>query len=82
MAYRGLIPGRLGGAFIASHIRIVEGGPVPDYVHFHGIGFQAIFCRAGWVRVAYEGQRAALVMQPGECVPQPREVTLPAELCS
>ena len=30
MRYRDLIPDRLGGAFIASHIRILEGGPVPD----------------------------------------------------
>ena len=34
MQYRDLIPCRLGGQFIASHIRIPEGGPVPDYVHF------------------------------------------------
>ena len=30
MVYRDLIPDRLGGAFIASHITIPEGGPVPD----------------------------------------------------
>lgn len=30
MQYRDLIPGRLGGRVIASHIRIAEGGPVPD----------------------------------------------------
>ena len=28
MLYRDLIPGRLGGRFIASHISIPEGGPV------------------------------------------------------
>src|SRR5262245_23648527 len=33
MQYRDLIPGRQGGRFVASHIRIPEGGPVPDYVH-------------------------------------------------
>lgn len=71
MHYRDLIPGRLGGAFIASHIRILDGGPVPDYVHFHQIRFQAIFCRAGWVRVVYEGQGDPLVMRPGDCVLQP-----------
>ena len=37
MVYRDLIPDRLGGAFIASHITIPEGGPVPDYVHHHDI---------------------------------------------
>ena len=71
MRYRDLIPDRLGGAFIASHIRILEGGPVADYVHFHKVRFQAIFCRKGWVRVAYEGQGEALVMREGDCVLQP-----------
>lgn len=71
MRYRDLIPDRLGGAFIASHIRILEGGLVPDYVHFHKIRFQTIFCRKGWVRVAYEGQGEALVMRAGDCVLQP-----------
>jgi len=71
MRYRDLVPDRLGGAFIASHIRILEGGPVADYVHFHKIRFQAIFCRKGWVRVAYEGQGEPLVMHAGDCVLQP-----------
>ena len=31
MRYRDLIPGRLGGSIIASHIRIPDAGPVPDY---------------------------------------------------
>ena len=30
MHYRDLIPSRLGGSIIASHIRIPDGGPVPD----------------------------------------------------
>lgn len=47
---------------------------MPDYVHFHAIRFHAIFCRAGCVRVAYESQGAALVMQPGECVLQPPRI--------
>ena len=34
MLYRDLIPGNQGGYVIASHIRIVEGGPVPDFVHY------------------------------------------------
>jgi quercetin dioxygenase-like cupin family protein len=71
MRYRDLVPDRLDGAFIASHIRILEGGPVADYVHFHKIRFQAIFCRKGWVRVAYEGQGEPLVMRAGDCVLQP-----------
>jgi hypothetical protein len=28
MDYRDLLPGRLGGRYIASHIRIASGGPV------------------------------------------------------
>jgi mannose-6-phosphate isomerase-like protein (cupin superfamily) len=71
MHYRDLVPDRLDGAFIASHIRILEGGPVADYVHFHKIRFQTIFCRKGWVRVAYEGQGEPLVMNAGDCLLQP-----------
>jgi quercetin dioxygenase-like cupin family protein len=71
MQYRDLIPTRLGGRYIASHIRIPLGGPVPDYVHFHQVGFQMIYCKHGWVRVVYEDQGPAFVMQPGDCVLQP-----------
>ena len=71
MVYRDLIPDRLGGAVIASHITIPEGGPVPDYVHHHDISFQMIFCHAGWVRVVYEDQGAPFVMGPGDAVLQP-----------
>ena len=56
MLYRDLLPDRAGGAVIASHIRIPSGGPVPDYVHFHRVAFQLIFCLDGWVDVVYEGQ--------------------------
>ena len=56
MQYRDLVPSRLGGAIIASHIRIPDGGPVPDMVHFHKVGFQLIFCIKGWVDVVYEDQ--------------------------
>jgi hypothetical protein len=48
MQYRDLLPSRLGGRYIASHIRIPDGGPVPDYVHYHRVRFQMIFCKAGW----------------------------------
>ena len=74
MLYRDLVPGRLGGRFIASHIRIAAGGPVPDYVHFHKIRFQMIFCRTGWVRLVYEDQGPAFVMEAGDCVLQPPEI--------
>lgn len=71
LRYRDLLPDRHGGAFIASHIRILEGGVVPDYEHYHKVRFQMIFCRKGWVKVAYEGQGEPLVMQAGDCVLQP-----------
>ena len=74
MQYRDLIPDRLGGAWIASHIRIPDGGPVPDYVHHHHVRFQIIFCRRGWVRVVYEDQGAPFVMHEGDCVLQPPHI--------
>jgi quercetin dioxygenase-like cupin family protein len=71
MRYRDLIPDRQGGRFIASHIQIVDGGPVPDYVHYHAVEFQIIYCHKGWVRVVYEDQGEPFVMHPGDCVLQP-----------
>ena len=72
MRYRDLLPSRQGGRFVASHIVIPDGGPVPDYVHYHRIRFQMIYCRRGWVRVVYEDQGPPFVMEPGDCVLQPR----------
>ncbi len=74
MQYRDLVPSRLGGAMIASHIRIPDGGPVPDMVHFHKGGFQLIFCIAGWVDVLYEDQGGPLRLHPGDCFIQPPEI--------
>ncbi|HEU4825730.1 MAG TPA: hypothetical protein VFS85_04570, partial [Dongiaceae bacterium] len=74
MQYRDLVPSRLGGRFIASHIRIPVGGPVPDYVHFHRIRFQMIYCRKGWARLVYEDQGAPFLFQAGDCVLQPPEI--------
>lgn len=74
MLYRDLIPSRCGGRFIASHIRIPEGGPVPDYVHYHRVAFQMIYCRRGWVRVAYEDQGPPFVLEAGDCVLQPPQI--------
>ncbi len=74
MQYRDLIPDRQGGRFIASHIRIPKGGLVPDYVHFHKIRFQMIYCYKGWVRVVYDDQGPPFVMHAGDCVLQPPEI--------
>jgi quercetin dioxygenase-like cupin family protein len=74
MEYRDLIPGRLGGFLIASHIRITEGGDVADYIHYHKLRFQMIYCKAGWIRVVYEDQGPPFLMQPGDCILQPPEI--------
>ncbi len=74
MQYRDLIPGRLGGRFIASHIRIEKGGLVPDYVHHHHVEFQMIYCFKGWVKVVYEDQGPPFVMEAGDCVLQPPHI--------
>lgn len=74
MRYRDLIPDRWGGRFIASHITIPDGGPVPDYVHFHKIRFQLIFVKSGWVRLVYEDQGEPFTMHAGDCVLQPPEI--------
>jgi quercetin dioxygenase-like cupin family protein len=71
MLYRDLIPGRLGGRYIASHITIPQGGPVSDWVHFHRIALQLICVRKGWVRVVYQDQGEPFVMNAGDLVLQP-----------
>ncbi len=74
MHYRDLVPDRLGGSIIASHIRIPDGGPVPDMVHFHKVGFQLIFCIHGWVDVVYEDQGDKMRLTAGDCFIQPPEI--------
>lgn len=74
MHYRDLVPSRLGGAIIASHIRIPDGGPVPDMVHYHTVGFQLIFCYRGWVDLVYEDQGPPFRLFAGNCVIQPPEI--------
>ena len=74
MHYRDLVPTRLGGAVIASHIRIPVGGPVPDMVHYHKVGFQLIFCVKGWVDVVYEDQGEPIRLHKGDCFIQPPEI--------
>lgn len=73
MMYRDLIPTRLGGAMIASHIRVPD-GKVPDMVHFHKVGFQLIFCIKGWVDVLYEDQGGIRRLHAGDCFIQPPRI--------
>ena len=74
MHYRDLIPSRLGGSIIASHIRIPDGGPVADMVHYHTVGFQLIYCYQGWVRLVYEDQGPPFILRAGDCVTQPPKI--------
>jgi uncharacterized protein YjlB len=71
MSYRDLIPGRLGGFVIASHIRIPGSGPVPDYVHHHRVSFQIIYCLRGSAMLVYQDQGKPFLFEPGDCVLQP-----------
>lgn len=82
MQYRDLVPNRLGGRFIASNIRIEKGGPVPDYVHYHHISFQMIYCYKGWVKAVYEDQGDAFIMNEGDCVLQPPHIRHQVLECS
>ncbi len=74
MEYRDLIPGRLGGKVIASHIRLPFGGEVPDSVHYHKIDFQMIYCVRGRIKVVYEGQGEPFWLETGDCILQPPEI--------
>ena len=73
MMYRDLVPSRLGGAMIASHIRVPD-GKVPDMVHFHKVGFQLIFCIKGWVDVLYEDQGGLRRLHAADCFIQPPQI--------
>lgn len=74
MMYRDLIPGRIGGKVIASHIKLLEDGPVADYVHYHKVEFQMIYCLKGRIEVVYEDQGPPFWLEPGDCVVQPPEI--------
>jgi quercetin dioxygenase-like cupin family protein len=69
MEYRDLITARLDVA--VSHIRLTSGGPVPDYVHYHNVDFQLIYCLTGRIRVVYEDQGEPFWLESGDCVVQP-----------
>jgi quercetin dioxygenase-like cupin family protein len=74
MMYRDMMPDRMDGRMAVSHIRLTEGGPVPDYVHYHKIEFQMIRCIAGRIKVVYEDQGAPFWLEPGDWVIQPPEI--------
>ena len=62
MQYRDLIPSRLDGSIIASHIRIPDGGPVPELVHYHTVGFQLIYCSKVVANRTFHWRRAMLLL--------------------
>ncbi|MBL8182450.1 MAG: cupin domain-containing protein [Blastocatellia bacterium] len=74
MMYRDLIPDRIGGKVIASHIKLLEDGPVADYVHYHKVEFQMIYCLKGRIKVVYEDQGPPFWLEAGDCVVQPPEI--------
>jgi mannose-6-phosphate isomerase-like protein (cupin superfamily) len=74
MQYRDLIPNRVGGKVITSHIRLANEGPVADYVHYHKIDFQMIYCLKGRIKVVYEDQGPPFWIETGDCVVQPPEI--------
>ena len=74
MEYRDLIPLRLEGRLIASHIRLTKGGDVPDYVHYHKLEFQLIYCLRGRIKVVYEDQGEPFWLETGDCVLQPPKI--------
>ena len=74
MLYRDLTPDSLKSQVIASHIRLPFDGEVPDYVHYHKVEFQVIYCLKGRIKVVYEDQGGAFWLEPGDLVVQPPEI--------
>jgi len=74
MMYRDLMQDRMDGRMAVSQIRLTEGGPVPDYVHYHKVEFQMIQCIRGRIKVVYEDQGPPFWLTPGDWVIQPPEI--------
>ena len=71
LLYRDLLPSRLGGRWVASHIRSARGGPVTDRVHHHRVRLQLIYCLSGEAELVYEEQGPAFTFRAGDLVLQP-----------
>ena len=71
LLYRDLLPSRLGGRWIASHIRAPRGGPVNDRVHHHAVRLQLIYCLSGESELVYEDQGPPFTFHAGDLVMQP-----------
>jgi mannose-6-phosphate isomerase-like protein (cupin superfamily) len=71
LLYRDLLPSRLGGRWVASHIRSARGGPVNDRVHHHAVRLQLIYCLSGEAQLVYEEQGPPFAFRAGDLVMQP-----------
>ena len=71
LLYRDLLPSRLGGRWVASHIRAASGGPVKDRVHHHAVRLQLIYCLSGEAELVYEEQGPPFTFGAGDLVLQP-----------
>jgi len=71
LLYRDLLPSRLGGRWIASHIRAATGGPVDDRVHHHRVRLQLIHCLSGQAELVYQEQGPPFAFRTGDLVLQP-----------
>ena len=71
LLYRDLLPSRLGGRWVASHIRADRGGPVEDRVHHHRVRLQLIYCLSGGAELVYEDQGPPFTFRTGDLVLQP-----------
>jgi len=74
MLYRDLTPASLRSRVVVSQIRLPFDGEVPDYVHYHKIDFQMIYCKRGRIKVVYEDQGEPFWLETGDCVLQPPEI--------
>lgn len=74
MLYRDITPESMKTRVVVSHICLPFEGEVPDYVHYHKIDFQMIYCRRGRIKVVYEDQGPPFWLETGDCVLQPPEI--------
>ncbi|MFN0140491.1 MAG: hypothetical protein ACKVQW_10465 [Pyrinomonadaceae bacterium] len=74
MLYRDLTPDSLKSRVVVSRIRLPFDGEVPDYVHYHKVDFQMIYCKKGRIKVVYEDQGEPFWLKTGNCVLQPPEI--------
>jgi uncharacterized RmlC-like cupin family protein len=71
LLYRDLLPSRLGGRWVASHIRAPRAGRSNDRVHHHAVRLQLIYCLSGEAQLVYEDQGPPFPFRAGDLVMQP-----------